>query len=80
MNYGWLDPFGQRYVGSRKGATIGDATLMKLFGFSRSNFGSSRRGEELWLIRASRRVGETSCRGEKRLHVAVKWCSQLDFT
>ena len=30
MNYGWLDPFGQRYVGSRKGAAIGDATLMKL--------------------------------------------------
>jgi len=29
-NYGWLDPFGQRYVGSRKGAAIGDATLMKL--------------------------------------------------
>ena len=48
MNYGWLDPFGQRYVGSRKGAAICDATLMELFGFSRSCFGSSRRGEELW--------------------------------
>ena len=37
MNYGWLDPFGQRYVGSRKGAAIViDAILMKLFGLSRN--------------------------------------------
>ena len=85
MNYVWLDPFGQRYVGSRKGAAIGDATLMKLIGFSRCYFGSSRRGEELWPIEASRRDGETSRRGEETsfsgevvwpvgLHIEVKCC------
>ena len=58
---------------------------MKLFGFSRCYFGASRRGEELWPIGASRRVGETShrgeetsCKGEMRwpvgLHIEVKCC------
>ena len=65
MNYGWLDPFGQRYVGSRKGAAIGDATLMKLFGFSRSCL-------EL-------HVEVKSC-GRLELHVEVKCGGQLNFT
>ena len=51
---------------------------MKLFGFSRCYFGSSRRGEELWPIGASSKDGETSRRGEVLwpigLHVEVRCC------
>ena len=79
MNYGWLDPFGQMYVGSRKGAAIGDATLMKLLWVLEKVFGASHRGEEVWSmelhVELKRLHGEV-----KRLHVAVKWCGQLDFT
>ena len=79
MNYVWLDPFGQRYVGSCKGAAIGDATLMKLFGFS---------GSYLDLHVEVKSCGRLELHVElerlhvevKRLHVAVEWCGQLDFT
>ena len=49
---------------------------MKLFGFSRCYYGSSRRGEELWPIEASSRDGETSRRGEETSckGEVVRWC------
>ena len=69
MNYGWLDPFGQRYIGSRK--PFGDATLMELFGFSRSC---------LDLHVEVKRCGRLELHVEvERLHVEVKRCGQLDF-
>ena len=55
-----------------KAQPFGDATLMELFGFSRSCYGSSRRGEELWLMELHVEV--------ERLHVEVKCYGQLDFT
>ena len=45
---------------------FGDATFMELFGFSRSCYGSSRRGEELWLMELHVEV--------EGLHVEVRYC------
>ena len=65
--------FWARYVGSRKSATtFGDATCMKLFGFSRSRLGlyvevkswTSRNGEALW----SRWTVDLLVRGWLSLH------------
>ena len=67
MNYGWLDPFGQRYVGSRKGAAIWGCNsyeaiwvLEKLVGASRRGGEASRRGEALWPVGLH---GEVRCCG-----------------